>query len=296
MSACSESALTVLAGEAWSLPVQSLRAPGAGDERAFQSACVRCGRCVQDCPYDTLKLPLTDPSMVLQSLFAGHDIKDTALTGAAIVLAFYLVVGGRTYCSWVCPINILTDSAAWLRRRLGLKGGMRFSRRTRYWVLAMTLIVAAVTGTIAWELVNPVTIVYRGLIFGLGTAWMVALAVFLFDLFVSHRGWCSHLCPVGAFYGVLGAASLVRVSASRRDACDDCMDCYAGCPEPQVLAPALKGAETGRGPVIKGANCTNCGRCIDVCGPDVFHFATRFRKGAEGGEESEKSPALRQAA
>lgn len=33
-----------------------LRPPGAINENAFASACVRCGQCVQACPYDTLKL------------------------------------------------------------------------------------------------------------------------------------------------------------------------------------------------------------------------------------------------
>lgn len=33
-----------------------LRPPGALSEEAFDRACVRCGQCVQACPYDTLKL------------------------------------------------------------------------------------------------------------------------------------------------------------------------------------------------------------------------------------------------
>ncbi|MCP5207756.1 MAG: ferredoxin-type protein NapG [Hahellaceae bacterium] len=33
-----------------------LRPPGALPERDFLAACVRCGLCVEDCPYDTLKL------------------------------------------------------------------------------------------------------------------------------------------------------------------------------------------------------------------------------------------------
>jgi ferredoxin-type protein NapH len=54
------------------------------------------------------------------------------------------------------------------------------------------------------------------------------------------------------------------------------MDCYAVCPEPQVIAPALKGAAKGIGPIIQSSNCTNCGRCVDVCSVDVFSFASRF--------------------
>ena len=40
-------------------------------------------------------LPLTDPYVVLQSLMTGHVPETLGLIGAAIVLVFYFMVGGR---------------------------------------------------------------------------------------------------------------------------------------------------------------------------------------------------------
>ncbi len=221
-------------------------------------------------------LPLTDPYLLLQSLAAGHAVATTAIVGALIVLAFYLLVGGRVYCSWVCPINIVTDAAAWARQRLGITNNAKFSRSARHWLLAVTLLLAVITGGIVWELVNPVSIVFRGLVFGAGFVWAVLLAVFLFDLLVARRGWCGHLCPVGAFYSLPGRLSLLRINAAGRERCDDCMDCYIVCPEPQVISPALKPRQAEASPVIDAAQCTNCARCIDVCSKDVFAFGSRF--------------------
>lgn len=225
-------------------------------------------------------IPLTDPYLFLQSLFAGHLPENPAIIGAAIVLVFYALLGGRVFCSWVCPVNIVTDTAQWLRIQFKITGASSLSLKTRYWVLAATLLLAFTTGNITWELVNPVSILHRGLIFGMGLAWFIVLAVLLLDLFVSRRGWCSHLCPVGAFYSLLGTHSLIRVRADAREKCDDCMDCYKVCPEQQVIRPALKGHINKKnnkqvGPVITSANCTNCGRCIDVCAKEVFHFGLR---------------------
>jgi len=219
-------------------------------------------------------LPLTDPYLFLQSLIASQSISNTMLIGALIVTLFYLVVGGRVYCSWVCPVNIVTDSAAWLRNRLKIKStGSGIPRISRYWLLGLTFILALTTATIAWELVNPVSIVSRGIIFGSSSALLVLLIVFLFDLVMYKNGWCGHLCPVGAFYSIIGKISLFRVSAANRRACDDCMDCYAVCPEPQVIKPALKGESDSIGPIIRSGNCTNCGRCLDVCNKNVFKFS-----------------------
>lgn len=224
--------------------------------------------------FDTV--PLTDPFLLLQMLAAGFVPISTVVLGAFIVTVFYLLVGGRVYCSWFCPINIVTDVANWLREKLGIKSSAHFSRNTRYWMLGMVLALSAVIGNMAFELVNPVSMVHRAIIFGVGIAWTVVIGIFLFDLFVSRRGWCSHLCPMGAMYGVIGKASPVRVRADQRSACDDCMECFAVCPEPQVIKPALKGANKGIGPVILAGECTNCGRCIDICAEEVFHFGTRF--------------------
>ena len=93
---------------------------------------------------------------------------------------------------------------------------------------------------------------------------------------VAERAWCGHLCPVGAFYGAVGGFSPLRIVAVRREQCNDCADCYAVCPEPLVIKPALKGADDGIGPVILSPHCTNCGRCIDVCSKHVFAFGARF--------------------
>lgn len=227
-------------------------------------------------------LPLTDPLMLVQSLLARHPVGLTAVIGAAIILAFYLLVGGRVYCAWVCPINPVTDLAAWMRLKLGLKESFQIDKRLRLWVLGGALAASAMTGSLAWEMVNPVTILHRGLVYGgFFSAVTVTLAIFLFDLGLAARGWCGSICPVGAAYGLLSPKPLLRVSAEKRDACNNCMDCFTVCPERQIIAPALRGQEKGVGPIIWSTDCTNCGRCIDVCSKDVFQFRTRFGRASD---------------
>ena len=223
--------------------------------------------------FDTV--PLTDPLLALQTMIAGHWPYHTALIGAAIVLVFYLLLGGRVYCSWVCPVNMVTDAAAWFRRRLGIKTGRAPDSNTRFWLLGGLLLATAVSGVLVWEWVNPVSLLHRALIFSLWGSSALIAGIFLYDLLIASRGWCGHLCPVGAFYGLLGRTALVRVSAAQRSTCDDCMDCFVVCPEPQVIRPALKQAGQAH-PLILSGDCTNCGRCIDVCDRQVFKMTHRF--------------------
>ncbi|OAD23122.1 nitrate reductase, ferredoxin-type protein [Candidatus Thiomargarita nelsonii] len=48
--------LALYARQASSLPAYAIRPPGALPEEDFLGACIRCGLCVRDCPYDTLRL------------------------------------------------------------------------------------------------------------------------------------------------------------------------------------------------------------------------------------------------
>lgn len=220
-------------------------------------------------------LPLTDPLALAQVLAARHWPEASALTGVAIVIAFYAAVGGRVFCSWVCPVNAVTDGAAWLRQTFKLRTGRAPRADLRYWLLGAVLLACAVTGQAVWEFVNPVSMTQRALIFGGTMAWGATLGVFVFDLLIAPRGWCGHVCPVGAAYALIGHKALLRVAATHASRCNDCADCFAVCPEPQVISLPLK-SKGGASPVIADANCTNCGRCIDVCGPDVFRYTHRF--------------------
>ena len=219
-------------------------------------------------------VPLSDPFVFAQVLATRHVPELSAWIGVVLVVAFYSLAGGRLFCSWVCPVNAVTDSASWLRRRLRIHTG-HVPTTLRYWLIPAILCACAITGVTVLEWVNPVTLTHRALIFGSYTALAATLAVFFYDLLVAPRGWCGHLCPVGASYALIGRKSLLRISARHSSRCNDCADCYAVCPEPQVIPIALKG-KNNASPVIADANCTLCGRCVDVCAPVVFQYTHRF--------------------
>lgn len=217
-------------------------------------------------------IPFADPLASMQLLLAGHIPELSLLVGAGLVTAFYALAGGRVFCSWVCPVNLVTDTASWLRRKLNLPRTSELPRNLRYYLLALVLLLPLLTGSLIWEWINPVPLVYRAVLFGsLSGLWVLA-AIFLLDLFIAERAWCGHLCPTGALFGLVGKWSPIKIVASKASACDNCMDCFAVCPERQVLKPALK----GQNPVITSPDCTQCGRCIDVCAKRVFSYQHRF--------------------
>ena len=57
------------------------------------------------------KVPLADPYAVLQIFSTGAIVAADALIGAVIVTLFYALIGGRAFCSYVCPVNMVTDLA-----------------------------------------------------------------------------------------------------------------------------------------------------------------------------------------
>lgn len=219
-------------------------------------------------------VPFTDPLLLLQTTAAGHLPEFTAILGALIVVALYAVIAPRAFCAWVCPLNIVTDLAAWLRRKLNLKASYSWPKSLRYWLIPVLLIGSAISGSALWVWIDPVSALHRGLIFGMGAGWMLIVLVFLLDLLLVEHGWCGHLCPLGATYGIIGKQSIMRVTATDRNACTKCMDCFNVCPEPQVLREPLKDGDIR----VMDQDCISCGRCIDVCSEKVFEFKTRYSK------------------
>ena len=218
-------------------------------------------------------IPMSDPYAALQMLFAGAVLATDLLIGVGVATAFYFLIGGRAFCSWVCPINMVSDFAAFVRELIGMNklSGVKqpASRNLRYWVLVLSLVISAIMGVTAFEFISPISMVHRGIVFGMGFGWAAIVIIFLFDLFVLKNGWCGHICPLGGFYSLLSKFSLIRVHHLEEN-CTLCMKCKVVCPENQVLH--MVGKESL--PVLSG-ECTNCARCIEACDDEALEFSIR---------------------
>ncbi len=217
------------------------------------------------------KVPLADPVAVLQSFLATHEVAAPALIGAGLITFFYILLGGRTFCAWICPLGLFADLARWLSNRLGIKRPFRgLQPPANVMFLAAILLAALVSGAAVWEFYDPVALFGRSLIFaGSGIGVMSGLIVLLFfvhEFAVSRTGWCRGICPTGAFYGLLGRFSPLGL---RYDPDKGEVAHTVGlCPEPEALAETLMGKKP------TGA-CTLCGACIDNDRQGALSFGLR---------------------
>lgn len=217
-------------------------------------------------------IPLADPLAVAQILATGNGVRTEILAGAAVICLFFGLVAGRSFCGWVCPMNLVTDAASWFSDKLHLDPAeetIRISRNARYWVLGLSILLSAITGTAAFEWVSPISMLVRGILFGVGLGWVVVAAVFVFDAVVVRNGFCGHVCPLGGFYSLISRYRFLSVKHDK-ERCTSCMRCVEECPEKQVLAAV--GKQSGS---LASGECTLCGRCVDICDDDAMSFGVK---------------------
>ncbi len=216
---------------------------------------------------------LIDLNSALQVMLAHKHIIVNLLIGTGTVFVLWLLLGGRTFCSWVCPYHFLAENAERLHVYLVEKKKITdhaFHRgvRTVFWILFALM--AVVSGYTVFETISPTGIVSRALIYGPGLAlgWVVLLL--LFEVFYSRRAWCRYVCPIGLTYGITGVFSPLHVTYKLAN-CHHEGECRKVCEVPHVLDCIVK----GRAPAAQldiGADCTRCGMCIDVCPSGALTF------------------------
>ena len=219
---------------------------------------------------------MADVNAALQVMLAHRHLVMNLVIGVVSVSLLWWALGGRTFCSWVCPYHLLSELAEMAHLRLARRKLVRnhaFDRRARTVLWVLFAVLAASTGYTVYETISPTGIVSRALIYGpsLAVAWVVALL--LLEIFYSRRAWCRYACPIGLTYGLVGVLSPLKV-VHNIGQCHNDGACRQVCLVPHVLNTTLRGRAEDLATDV-GADCTRCGRCLDVCPTSSLSF--RFK-------------------
>ncbi len=227
---------------------------------------------------------LIDIFATMQLFLATHQLPVNMIIGTVTIIVVYIIIGGRTYCAWVCPYGLLSEIGEKIHNTLVDKKIIKeheFDHRVRYVFWGIFLVLAFTSGYLVFEIFNVVGILSRFIAYGWSVALTWVFAVLVVEIFFSRRAWCRYICPLGTTYGLMGPLSATRIEWN--DNCDHCMVCHDVCFENQVLELTKAKYDKEREEqgiktqFVTGADCTLCGRCIDVCHEDALNFEFRLK-------------------
>lgn len=215
-------------------------------------------------------------------------------TGFWLVATFVL---GRVYCSTVCPVGALQDSASWLRRKFAgvpALARLRFpiSRRHIFapysyrrasrikWFFLLGYVVCLILGLLwlattiePWNMMrsaarvsNPAAnagwLIFAadaaiGAAFGCGLLFCIWMVALLYG-----RRFCTEICPIGTVLGAVAKFSIYHIEIDP-DRCTNCMRCEEVC--------KTEGIEVV-GRYVDNERCVRCFDCLKVCADNAINF------------------------
>lgn len=214
---------------------------------------------------------IVSPLEGVESILVSRSFYPPLIVGMLTPVLVALLLG-RVFCSWVCPIQFLSEAgerltAPW-RGGKNLPERLRLPRSLLWFVLAAELVLALVLGAPLFVFLSPPGLVGRELMmvvfFGtLAVEGVLIVTVLALNLF-SRRSFCRYLCPLGGLLALIGSRRSLRVKRAAA-ACSGCGQCDPACPLGLT-------ASRGEG---ESSYCWNCGECIDACAAKALRFSWR---------------------
>ncbi|WP_456485998.1 NapH/MauN family ferredoxin-type protein [Hydrogenimonas sp.] len=228
---------------------------------------------------------LIDLFTAIETWAATHVLHTNMIIGSVTIAVFYLLVGGKSFCAWACPYGVLSEIGEAIHMNLVRKKIIKernWDPRIRFAFWAAFIVLTAIDGFLIFEVINPIGIISRIIVYGWSLAIVWVLLILLFEIFYSRRAWCRYICPVGTTYNLLGWASATRVQWDM-DKCDHCGACLVACFEDHVIEftkPKHDKERKEKGvtkQMVVNGDCTLCARCFDVCHTDAYSFNFRLK-------------------
>ena len=252
------------------------------------------------------------PSVIRKALYLQFipslmKFMDAAAIGAAgfIFVTILTLLFGRVYCSFLCPLGTLQDSACFIGRIGRKRSKFKYIRPRnilRYSVFVLTALsfIAGVGffinlldpfsifGRIFANLFRPMLISFNNfaayafermdssLLDGVEKAATspvsagVSLVMLISIVWLSSRHgrlYCNTVCPVGALLGLLAKISFFKIGISS-DACRKCRLCENSCKAGCIDIKNMS---------VDFSRCVGCFNCFSACPENALRFEKRFR-------------------
>ena len=190
--------------------------------------------------------------------------------GLAIFIAIVLMglLLKRSFCSWVCPIGLLSEylwkfGRKLFGRNLVLPRWLDYPLRSvKYLLLLFFLwaILITMDSTTLREFIyspyNKVADIKMFLFFKQISVLTLAviLGLILFSIPIKNF-WCRYFCPYGALLGFLSFLSPLKITRNSIT-CTDCKLCTESCPSNITVHKLTR---------VKTDECNTCLTCVSVC-------------------------------
>jgi len=218
---------------------------------------------------------LIDPLAAFQVILSSKIIMVNLVIGVVTIFLIYLMFGGRSFCSWICPYHWLAELGEKIHLNLKEKKIIKnhtFDRKIRYYFYGIFLVLAGITGYTVFETINPVAIISRFIVYGPSLMLIWVLVLLIFEILYSRRAWCRYFCPVGVSYQLIGLVSLLRIKWDK-ESCSNCKRCQSVCLIPHVLTDSVN---QGKSEYVDASLCTRCGLCVDICDDEALSYGVKY--------------------